>query len=140
MFHILLIIFSLSYLCRKLNIKDSSSSIEKMLYLLTIVETLTSIYWLCNGIFFYSVDVIKQNCEACFFNSIFFIFIQTFDWVFFTCSLHNIIGFVQDPLIEQGFNFRLKIYIILSLGVSGLFTYCVFATGTYGLSVKLFFI
>jgi hypothetical protein len=107
-----------------------------MLYYLTIVETLISLYWLVNGIMFYQVEMIKTYCSACFFTSIFYIFIQTFDWVFFTCSLHNILCF-QDPLKERNFPSRLNLYILLSAGISGLFTYAVFATGTYGLSPML---
>ncbi len=108
-----------------------------MLYFLTVVETLISIYWLCNGIFFYQVDKIKQNCAECFFTSIFFIFIQTFDWAFFTCSLHNVLTFVRDPLKEKDFSFRLKIYSFGSGAIAVMFTYGVFATGTYGLSVNI---
>lgn len=107
-----------------------------MLYYLTFVETFISLYWLINGFIFYQVEMIKANCASCFFTSIFYIFIQTFDWVFFTCSLHNIICF-QDPFKERNFTSRLKLYIILSAAISGTFTYAVFATGTYGLSPML---
>ena len=113
-------------------------SIERMLYYLTIVETFFALYWLCNGIFFYKVKAIEDNCEACFASSIISIFIQTFDWVFFSCSLHNIQCFVKDPLKEQKFDSRLKIYLLFSAGVSAVFTYSVFFSEIFGLSVNLF--
>jgi hypothetical protein len=115
-------------------------SIERMLYYLTIVESFFSFYWLCNGIFFYKVQAIQDNCEACFASSIFSIFIQSFDWVFFSCSLHNITCFVKDPLKEQNFSRRLRVYFFISAGVSGIFTYSVFFSEIYGLSVNVILI
>jgi len=114
-----------------------SSSIEKMLYYLTLVETLISVYWLCNGTIFYDVEKISTNCGFCFISSIISIFIQCFDWIFFTCSLHNILLFVQDPLKEQTFQFRLKMYFIISVAIASIFTYSVFLAGIYGISVNL---
>lgn len=114
---------------------SGTTSIERMLFYLTITETLISLYWLCNGVFFFEVKQIKDHCDFCFVSSLISIFIQTFEFSFFMCSLHNIRCFVKDPLKERNFNKRLKWYFFISIGSSLLFTYSVFFTGIYGLSV-----
>lgn len=108
-----------------------------MLIILTYVEILISAYWLINGLFFYKVSDIEEKCVECFFTSLFYIFIQTFDWCFFTCSLHNLDVFVSDPHKEDKFKIRLNWYIIFSVITSGVYTYVVFASETYGISVNI---
>jgi hypothetical protein len=122
------------------SISNSPMSIEKMLFNLTIIEMLISLYWLVNGLFFTNVEIIMNNCIPCFISSIISVFIQNFDWLFFTFSLHNLLVFVTDPFKEREFTKRLKWYYIISFIVSGLFTYCVLATQIYGISVIIEYI
>jgi hypothetical protein len=112
-------------------------SVEQMLFILTVVEFFISLYWLLNGTIFRNVTFIMENCKACFFSSIISVFVQNFHWLFFTCSLHNLKCFVDNPIKEQNFHRRMKWYIIISLVSSGLFTFFVFLTEIFGISVKL---
>jgi hypothetical protein len=107
-----------------------------MLFVSTIIECLISIYWLCNGTIFHDVETIKNNCKACFVSSLFSIFLQQIHWIFFTCSLHNLKCFVEDPMKEQSFDQRLKWYYIITACLSGLLAFFVFATGIFGISVS----
>jgi len=106
-----------------------------MLFGLTIIETLISGYWLLTGLIFYHVGEIAERCLECFFISLIYIFIQTFDWAFFMCSLHNLVQMVSDPFKQFAFAKRLRYYVIISLTVSGIYLYLILATGTFGLSV-----
>ena len=112
-------------------------SIEDMLYILTICESLIAVYWLINGIAFKNVGAVKEKCGGCFILSLFSIFILTFEWIFFTCSLHNLHCFF-DPIMEENYKQRLFYYFFISGGVSGLYVYFIFLTGVYGISVEFF--
>jgi hypothetical protein len=105
-----------------------------MLYVLTWLELFLSAYWLINGMTLYNVKTINERCKYCFFNSLFSIFIQNFEWAFFTCSLHNLMCFMDESK-ELKFKQRFKIYLIISLAMALGFTYTVFFTGIYGISV-----
>jgi hypothetical protein len=105
-----------------------------MLYFLTICETFISMIWIVNGFAFYNVKKIKDNCGACFINSLISIFIQNFEWIFFTCTLHNLLCFF-DPIKEENYRKRLRIYFLISLVISCLYTFIIFITGIYGISV-----
>jgi hypothetical protein len=106
-----------------------------MLYYMTVLESLVSIQWLVNAIVFDKFGSIKEKCGGCFIDSLLSIFIQNFNWVFFMCTLHNLLCFL-DPMKEQNFQKRLKWYILIATGVSGLYTYTVFLSGIYGVSVR----
>ncbi len=107
-----------------------------MLFGLTLIESFISIYWLLTGSIFFKVGQISNRCMECFFLSLVYIFIQTFDWAFFMCSLHNLVQMVSDPFKQFAFDKRLKLYIIFSLSMSTIYLYMILATGTFGLSVK----
>ena len=118
-----------------------------MYFFLTIFETLISLYWLLNGILFYEaryyiykIRALSQKCELCFFNSLTSIFIQYLDWIFFSFCLHNLECLIDDPFSENRFQTRLRWYMFISLGSSGGFTYLIFVSRIYGVSVKLYFI
>ena len=105
-----------------------------MLYYLTICETFISIIWIVNGTTFDKVHKIKEKCGACFINSLISIFIQNLEWIFFTCTLHNLKCFF-DPIKEENYKKRLRMYFLISFVTSGLYTYFIFLTGIYGISV-----
>lgn len=114
------------------------NSIESLLFIMTWIEMMICIYWLVNGTLFNKVQTIMEKCQSCFVSSLFSIFIQNFDWAFFTCTLHNLVIFVTNPHKEHDFKSRLKWYFIFSFAMAGAITYIVIATGIYGISVKYF--
>jgi hypothetical protein len=110
-----------------------------MLLYLTILESLMSVQWIINSVVFSTYGEIKQRCEGCFIDSLLSVFVQTFNWLFFMCTLHNLLCFL-DPMKEQNFTKRLTWYFGITTVVSGIYTYCVFLSGIYGVSVNLFII
>lgn len=113
-----------------------------MMVYLTMLETIISSYWLTNTIFFKKVielGDVNNKCKECFFSSIFSIFFQNLDWMFFQCTLYNLYKFFQDPAHEKsGYAYKFKWYVFISFSVSLLYTYFVLIAEIFGLSVKLF--
>ncbi len=78
----------------------------------------------------------ENHCLGCFFNSVFSVFIHSLDWMFFTCTLHNLKTILNNPLDGiLKFKMRLHYYIIGCLGLSGMITLLAFMAQLYGISV-----
>ena len=108
-----------------------------MLFCITIFELLLSIYWLISAVFFYSAGQIKVNCITGFVFTLFTVFIQVFEWVFFAFSLDNLLRLAIDPIAELAFKNRFKIYLISASVLAVVFTFTVFNSGVFGISVRI---
>jgi hypothetical protein len=111
-----------------------------MLYL-TLLEILISIYWLTNIIAFKKINNLstdRTKCIECFVSSIFSVFFQNLDWMVFICTLYNLLKFFEDPAHERtGYPYKSFWYFVISMGVSFLYSYFIFISDIYGISVKI---
>ena len=109
-----------------------------MMFYLTLLEIVISIYWLTNSVLFKSIsDLADYNiCKKCFISSIFAVFFQNFDWMIFICTLYNLLKFFEDPAHEKsGYAHKSFWYFVISASVAFMFSYFVYIAGIYGLSV-----
>jgi len=112
-----------------------------MMFYLTILEMIISMYWLTNIILFKEISILKEynNCKKCIFSSFFAIFFQNLDWMIFICTLYNLLKFFEDPAHERnGYPNKKFLYFIFSIGVSVMFTWFVYIADLYGISVILY--
>lgn len=114
-----------------------TSSLEKMLFLLTLVETGMAVFWLTMSLIFKKATDLHDKCSVCFAFSLLTIFLQTFDWCFFACILHNLKVILESPLEEKNFRKRLRLYLLLPIGVASGFTFMVIQTNIVGRSPML---
>lgn len=113
------------------------SSLEKMLFALTFLESIVALAWLFSNILFNSAEDMHKKCYQCFTISVITTVFQTFDWCFFACVLHNLKTILDSPIEEGNLNKRLKYYIIISIAISAGFTFMVIQTNIYGISPML---
>jgi hypothetical protein len=112
---------------------------ELMIHILVVIETLISIYWLFDGIFFQQASDMytpNNNCIGCFISSFVAIFLYLFDWIFLTFTLHNLSKVINDPI--AGIlkpSKRIRLYIIIAFGASGTATVLSYMSKVFGRSV-----
>jgi hypothetical protein len=114
---------------------------EIMIHILVFIETLISIYWLFNGIYFQQAKDMytpENDCMGCFISSFISIFLHLFDWIFLTFTLHNLNKVITDPIdgVLKPTN-RIRIYVIVALLASGLSTVLSYMSKVFGRSVSL---
>ena len=124
--------FGITYLRRIIQIKKGTSKnkvivslIEKILCLISIVESFISIGWLINSLFMYSYSQQNNKNEfkneyetACIILGSFEIFFYLFDWMTLSFSLYQIKKMVMNPLNLLKPDVLLAKYIIGFVGVS----------------------
>ena len=127
--------FGITYLRRIIQIKKGTSQnkvivslIEKILCLISIVESFISIGWLINSIFMYSYS--QQNDKnqykseheiQCKILGSFEIFFYLFDWMILSFSLYQIKQMVMNPLHLLKSDLLLAKNIMIFAGISLLF-------------------
>lgn len=114
-----------------------SVSSEKMIFFITIIETIIALSWILNMAFFSEAKYLESRCMLCFFYSHITIFLQVFDWCFFACCLYNLKSVIENPIIERTFHKRIKFFFIVSIIIASAFTFIVFMSGIYGVSPML---
>jgi hypothetical protein len=77
-----------------------------------------------------------NNCQLCYFSSIFSVFFYNFDWIFFGFSLHNLLTMINNPHKEMNFDIRKRWYFIIAMIVAGMFAFIMVSGDIYGVSVK----
>ena len=104
------IIFIINYIMRLTkNSKNKLSSLEKIMLILSVVESLISVCWICTAIFFptnYSIidDVIDKDLKQRIFNSrccnlgFFFTFLYNFDWLLLSFVIIHIKNIILNPV------------------------------------------
>lgn len=112
-------------------------SLDKMLFLITIIETFIAFFWLLFVSIFNSIESLHKNCQICFSFSIITIFLQWFDWIFFACCLYNLLYVIKNPIGEMDVKKRLIVYIIISLTFSGSYLIMVLFSQIQGISPML---
>jgi hypothetical protein len=111
---------------------------EKMIFVLTLVQLFISAFWVSNGIIFYHVKDIIDHCFLCFFYSLSSIFLHTFYLVFFIASFHNLRTILNNPVDGiLKFNKRFITYISVSILIAAIVTYMSYETESYGVSVRI---
>ena len=121
--------FGITYLRRIIEInkgtsqnKVNVSSIEKILCIISIIETFISIGWLINSLFMYSeYQQNEKNISLCKSLGLFETFFYLFDWMILSCSLYQIKQIVVNPLQLLRPDSLLKKYVICSACVSLIF-------------------
>jgi hypothetical protein len=111
-----------------------------MMFYLTILEFIISIYWFVNSLLFKDMksllDPTFKKCKQCLFSSLFALFFQNLDFMFFIFTLYNLLKFFEDPAHEKsGFSNKRKYYFIVSIIASFIYSYSVFLGELNGLSV-----
>lgn len=120
---------------KRINI--NANSLDRMIFLLTIIETVVAITWLVNVSLFKTANNLSLKCRTCFFFSLYTIFLMVFDWTFFACCLYNLKSIIQNPIQETTFSKRVKIYLMISFFTAVFFTMLVLISGSYGVSPML---
>jgi len=64
------------------------------------------------------------------------IFIQVLEWAFFAFCLDNLLRIAKNPISELTFKKRFKIYLGIATGLAVIFTFTVFSSEVYGISVR----
>lgn len=77
-----------------------------------------------------------NNCQLCYFSSIFSVFFYNFDWIFFGFSLHNLLTMINNPHKEMNFDTRKRLYFIIAIIVAGMFAFIMVSGDIYGVSVR----
>ena len=120
--------FGIIYLRRIIVIKRGTSQnkvivslIEKILCLISIVESFISIGWLINSLFMYNFGKIESSRKECRILGSFEIFFYLFDWMILSFSLYQIKEMVMDPLHLLQSDLLLVKYIICFAVISLLF-------------------
>lgn len=116
---------------------NPASSLDKMLFLWTVIGCIIAISWLINIILFPKARLLKTRCVTCFFYSLITIFLFVFEWTFFVCCMINFRSVILNPMDERSFASRLKLYVFSCLIVSLVYTTTVFLSGIYGVSPML---
>ena len=137
--------FGITYLRRIIEInkgtnqnKINVSSIEKILCIISIIETFISIGWLINSLFMYSeYQQSEKNISLCKSLGLFETFFYLFDWMILSCSLYQIKQIVVNPLQLLRPDSLLKKYVICSACVSLLFVFLCFILNITGTSPML---
>lgn len=112
---------------------------EKMIYVLTLIQLFISSFWVSNGILFYHVREIINNCFLCFFYSLSSIFLHTLYLFFFIATFHNLRTILNNPVDGiLKFNKRFITYITTSICFASLVTYMSYETNSYGISVRIY--
>ena len=119
-----IIFLVLSFVKRKK--KLTRKALMRQIFLIfPFTDLFTSIYWLISAIKFYELEQIKENMTICSLNSVFYIFLITFQFILINILLFHFRKINQNPL-EAVFNPKMKLFIyliicfILSFIVSGL--------------------
>ena len=101
--------------------KISISSVDKLYLLLSIFETLISIFWFINAISFQNMQEMHDKCDKCIIISYFEIFFYMMDWLILTSLVVQIKFIVIDPFSGiQKSDKAIIFYLIISLIFSGL--------------------
>ena len=74
------------------------SSIEKILSIISLVETFISVCWLINSIKMYNSDQLVKNCFLCRIIGHFELFFYIFDWMILSSTLYQIRQILKNPL------------------------------------------
>ncbi len=115
-----------------------------MMFYLTLLEILISIYWLTNSVLFQNINSIGDDlnkCKKCLISSIFSVFFQNLDWMVFLCTLYNLLKFFEDPAHEKsGYAYKSFWYFVVSVGVAFMYSYFIYIADLYGLSVIIYFL
>ena len=94
---------------------DYISSIEKLYLLLSIFETIISIFWLINSIMFKNMNDMSNKCDDCIIISHFEIFFYIMDWLILSSLVIQIKFIVIDPFEGiQKANKAIIYYLIIS--------------------------
>ena len=78
--------------------KVNISSIEKILCVISIIETCISICWLINSFFMGETQKAEQHCNACRAIGTIELFLYLFDWMILSSTLFQIKKVLTDPL------------------------------------------
>lgn len=113
------------------------NSLDRMIFFLTIIETVVAIAWIINVTIFRNASSLQSNCKTCFFFSLYTIFLQVFDWAFFACCLYNLKRVIIMPIEEKTIRKRMTIYCLICILTAAGFTSIVLISGTYGVSPML---
>lgn len=108
--------------------------LDKMILSNVIIQTISSINWIVNYLLFKQPKDIQANCYLCYFFSICNVFITSFDWIFFGCSLWNLKNILQNPF--ENIKFKTKLFYSLLISFFGAFMYSLhlLLTNNYGVS------
>ena len=114
------ICFIIEYFIKKKK-QISISSVDKLYLLLSIFETLISIFWFINAISFQNMQEMHDKCDRCIIISYFEIFFYMMDWLILTSLVVQIKFIVIDPFSGiQKSDKAIIFYLIISLIFSGL--------------------
>ena len=109
------LIFAILYIKKIRADKYTISSIEKLLCIISITETLISVCWLINSLAMSTPDGRKRNCTGCRILGHFEIFLYLFDWIILSSSLYQIKQMIINPLKLLNKDFHIRKYVLIGL-------------------------
>ena len=92
--------------------KNRKALMRQIFLIFPFTDLFTSIYWLISAIEFYELEKIKENITLCSLNSVFYIFLITFQFVLINILLFHFRKINKYPL-ESMFNPKKKLIIYL---------------------------
>lgn len=105
----------------KSDLKDhKKTTLKKMFSILPIVDAVTSVYWIVQTCFFVRAEDINNNKVGCFYLSLTYIFLSTFDFSFINCLLYHFRKINYNPIdgvLRPAKNLMLYVLISVVLGV-----------------------
>lgn len=117
--------------------KIKATSMDKLILVLAIIETIISILWIVNIAIFEEASQMQEKFRTCFFYSLITVFMQGFDWTFFMLCLYNFLRVIENPIEEFAVSKRIKFYFLICLVCSSVFTAIVYLSQSFGVSPML---
>lgn len=97
--------------------RNKSSSIEKMLFFLAIIEEMISGYWMINSIWLENERNINSSCVACRVLGLFGLFIYNMEWVMISAIIFQLRKIITNPVNGVlNADSQMKIYILIDIG------------------------
>ena len=109
---ILNIIFLVIKFFKRKKQKNRKALMRQIFLIFPFTDLFTSIYWLISSIKFYELEKIKENITFCSLNSVFYIFLITFQFILINILLFHFRQINKNPL-EAIFNPKRKLFIYI---------------------------